>query len=62
MSESLEPLVDGDADGWMMLMTAIFGKDTYHGNTFGKAWTIIKFLENEERDYITNKSEAERDL
>ena len=26
-----------------------------------RAWTIVEFLENEARDYITNKSEAERD-
>ena len=26
-----------------------------------RAWTIVEFLEIEERDYITNKSEAERD-
>ena len=26
-----------------------------------KAWTIIQYLEHEARDYITNKSEAERD-
>ena len=26
-----------------------------------KAWTIIEYLEHEARDYITNKSEAERD-
>ena len=26
-----------------------------------KAWTIIEYLEHEARDYITNKSEAERE-
>ena len=26
-----------------------------------KAWTIIEYLEHEARDFITNKSEAERD-
>ena len=27
-----------------------------------KTWTIIEFLENEARDYIIKKSEAERDI
>ena len=26
-----------------------------------RAWNIVEFLEKEARDYITNKSEAERD-
>ena len=37
------------------------GKSTPQGDPLDKAWTIIKYLEHEARDYITNKSEAERD-
>ena len=43
---------DGIIDGWLRLM-----KDT----PLDRAWTIVEFLENEAQDYITNKSEAERD-
>ena len=31
------------------------------GHPLDEAWTIIEYLEHEIRDYITNKSEAERD-
>ena len=39
----------------MMLMKRHLEKAT----SLDKAWTIIEYLENEARDYITNKSEAE---
>ena len=39
---------------------APFGKPAPQGY-LDKAWTIIEYLEHEGRDYITNKSEAERD-
>ena len=37
------------------------GKSTLEGYPLDKAWMIIEYLEHEARDYITNKSEAERD-
>ena len=35
----------------------VHAKDT----PLDRAWTIVEFLENEARDYITNKAKAERD-
>ena len=77
MSKGLEPLLaakesknnstkyrgtrDGNADGWMMLMKRHLEKAHAKATPLDKAWTIIEYLENEARDYITNKSEAERD-
>ena len=77
MSKGLEPLLaakesknkptkyrgtkDGNADGWMMLMKRHLEKAHARATPLDKAWTIIKYLEHEARDYITNKSEAERD-
>ena len=77
MSKGLEPLLaakesknkptkyrgtkDGNADGWMMLMKRHLEKAHARATPLDKAWTIIEYLEQEARDYITNKSEAERD-
>ena len=77
MSKGLEPLLaakesknkptkyrgtkDGNADGWMMLMKRHLEKAHTRATPLDKAWTIIEYLEHEARDYITNKSEAERD-
>ena len=77
MSKGLEPLLaakesknkptkyrgtkDGNADGWMMLMKRHLEKAHARATPLDKAWTIIEYLEHEARDYITNKSEAERD-
>ena len=52
---------DGNADGWMMLMKRHLEKAYARATPIDKAWTIIEYLEHEARDYITNKSEAERD-
>ena len=54
---------DGNADGWMMLMKRHLEKAHTRATPLDKAWTIIEYLEHEPeaRDYITNKSEAERD-
>ena len=77
MSKGLEPLLavkesknkptkyrgtrDGNADGWMMLMKRHLEKAHPKATPLDKAWTIIEYLEHGARDYITNKSEAERD-
>ena len=77
MSKGLEPLLaakesknkptkyrgtkDGNAGGWMMLMKRHLEKAHAKASPLDRAWTIIEYLENEARDYITNKSEAERD-
>ena len=77
MSKGLEPLLaakesknkptkyrgnkDGNTDGWMMLMKRHLEKAHSRTTPLDKAWTIIEYLEHEARDYITNKSEAERD-
>ena len=77
MSKGLEPLLaakesknkptkyrgtkDGNTDGWMMLMKRHLEKAHTRATPLDKAWTIIEYLEHEARDYITNKSEAERD-
>ena len=77
MSKGLEPLLavketknkptkyrgtrDGIVDGWLMLMKRYLQKAHAKDTPLDKAWTIVEFLENEARDYITNKSEAERD-
>ena len=77
MSKGLEPLLaakesknkptkyrgtrDGNADGWMMLMKRHLEKAHPKATPLDRAWTIIEYLEHEARDYITNKSEAERD-
>ena len=52
---------DGNADGWMMPMKRHLDKTRARATPLDKAWTIIEYLEHEARDYITNKSEAERD-
>ena len=52
---------DGNADGWMMLMKRHLEKAHTRATPLDKAWTRIEYLEHEARDYITNKSEAERD-
>ena len=51
----------GNADGWMMLMKRYLEKAHARATPLDKAWAIIEYLEHEARDYITNKSEAERD-
>ena len=77
MSKGLEPLLatkatknkptkyrgtrDGIVDGWLMLMKRYPEKAHAKDTPLDRAWTIVEFLENEARDYITNKSEAERD-
>ena len=77
MSKGLEPLLaanesknkptkyrgtkDGNADGWRMLMKRHLEKAHTRATPLDKSWTIIEYLEHEARDYITNKSEAERD-
>ena len=45
----------------MMLMKRHLEKAHARATPLDKAWTIIEYLEHEARDYITNKSEAERD-
>ena len=52
---------DGNADGWIMLMKRHLEKANPKATPLDKAWTKIEDLETEARDYITNKSEAERD-
>ena len=44
-----------------MLMERHLEKTHARAFPLDKAWTIIEYLEHEARDYITNKSEAERD-
>ena len=44
-----------------MLMKRHLEKAHAKATPLDKAWTIIEYLENEARDYITNKAEAERD-
>ena len=77
MSQGLEPLLaakvsknkptkyrgtkDGNTDGCMMLMKRHLEKAPAKTTSLDNAWTIIEYLENEARDYITNKSDAERD-
>ena len=77
MSKGLEPLLatkatknkptkyrrtrDGIVDGWLMLMRRYLEEAHAKDAPLDRAWTIVEFLENEARDYITNKSEAERD-
>ena len=77
MSKGLEPLLaakesknkptkyrgtkDGNADGWMMLMKRHLEKAHTRATPLDKAWAILEYLEHEARDYIINKSEAERD-
>ena len=52
---------DGIVDGWFMLMKRYLEEAHAKDTPLDRAWTIVEFLENEARDYITNKSEAERD-
>ena len=52
---------DGIIDGWLMLMKRYLEKAHAKDTALHSAWTIVEFLENEVRDYITKKSEAERD-
>ena len=60
----------GNDAGWMLLMKRHLEKRAPEGppsttclfNPSLKVWTIIGYLEHEAKDYITNKSEAERDL
>ena len=77
MSKGLEPLLavkesknkptkyrgakDGNADGWMTVMKRHLEKAHTSATPLDKALTIIEYLEHEAKDYITNKSEAERD-
>ena len=48
-------------DGWRMLMKSYLEKAHATATPLDNAWIRVEFLENEARDYITNKSEAERD-
>ena len=52
---------DGIIDGWMMLLKRFLEKTHAKDTPLDKAWAIFVFLENEARDYITIKSEAEQD-
>ena len=77
MSKGLEPLLtaketknkptkyhgtrNGIIDGWMMLMKRHLENAHAKFTPLDKGWTTVEFLENEARDHITNKSEAERD-
>ena len=77
MSKGLEPLLaakktknkptkdrgtrDGKVVSWLMLLKRYLEKAHAKDIPFYRAWTIVYFLENEARDYITNKSEDERD-
>ena len=72
MSKDLEPLLatkatknkptkyratrDGIVYGWLMLMKRYLEKAHAKDTPLDRAWTIVVFLENEARDYITNKS------
>ena len=74
MSKDLEPLLavketkikptkyrgasDGNADGYMMLMKRNLEKAHAKATPLDKDWIKIVYLEQEARDYITNKSEA----
>ena len=75
MSKGLEPLLaakesknkptkyrgtkNGNADGWMMLMKRHLEKAHPKATPLDKAWTIIEYLKNEARDYITNPRQRE---
>ena len=77
MSKGLEPLLatkatknkptkyrgtrDGIVNGWLMLIKRYLENAHAKDTPLDRAWTIVEFLENEARDYITNKSEADRD-
>ena len=77
MSKGLEPLLaaketknkptkdrstlDWIIDGWLMLMKRFLEKAHANDTLIDRAWTVVEFLENEARDYNTNKSEAEQD-
>ena len=52
---------DGNADGWKTLMKRHLEKTHANATPLDEAWTFIEVLEIGARDYITNKSEAERD-
>ena len=53
---------NGNADGLMMLMKQHLEKAHAKATALDKVWTIIELLNIEARDYIPNKSEAERDI
>ena len=77
MSKGLEPLLavkesknkptkyrgtrEGNADGWMILMKRHLEKAHAKATPLDEPWTIIEYLEQEAKEYITNKSQAERD-
>ena len=77
MSEGLEPLLAaeetkkkptkyrgtraGIIDGWMIQMKCYLEKARAKATPLDRAWNIVELLENEAKDYITNKSEAERE-
>ena len=44
-----------------MLMKRYLEKAHVKDTALDRAWTFVEFLENEARDHITNKCEAERD-
>ena len=52
---------DGVVDGWLMLMKRYLEKAHANDTPLDRARTIVEFLENKAQDYITNKSEAERE-
>ena len=53
---------DGIVDGWLMFMKRYLEKAHAKDTALHRAWTIVELLENEARDFIMNKSEAERDM
>ena len=48
-------------DDWMVLMKRYLKKAHAKDTPKARAWALVDSLENEGKDYITNKSEAERD-
>ena len=52
---------DGINDRLLMLIKRYLEKAHAKDTPLDRAWNIVEYLEYESKDYITNKSEAERD-
>ena len=59
-NHKLTKIVEQATDEWMMLIKRYLEKAHANASPLEKAWTIIGVLESEGRDYITNKTEAQR--